>query len=268
MRPGAIGGGRAKVIDGGRPDQMPLLALALVLASLLPAPAVAVRASTQPTGTAPGVVVESVGPSWSGASRAGLREGDTIVAWSVPGASAASVRPVVSLHDWMEAEAEHSLRRDGVRVTFRRDGAERTTDLGGGAWLLDVRPMLDGELAAAHAAALVLSSTGDHARAAAAWRDLAVRQRGRDAAVAAWFALRAGAAALSAGDKAAADAAYADARAWAGEAALVWLQRAALEGLGRARQGAETPGAAAEAWTAAVTLLREARPTSPSTCGR
>lgn len=241
------------------------LTLALVVVVVCPlAPETTYRAQAQSPAAERGVVVESVGPPWSGASRASLREGDVIVSWSVPGASEASVRRVDGLHDWMEAEAEHGLRLEGVRVTFRRDGPEQTTDLGGGAWLLTVRPVLADDLARAHAEALAVAATGEQAPAAVAWRELAGRERMRDPAVAAWFALRSGAAALSAQNAAAAEAAYAEAREWARDAGLLWLERDALEGLGRARQAAQKPEAAADAWTAAATLLREARPTSPA----
>ncbi|MEZ5417299.1 MAG: hypothetical protein R2708_08145 [Vicinamibacterales bacterium] len=232
------------------------LALALALVAAHP-PVAAAQAAA-------GVVVESVGPSWSGANHAGLQPGDVITRWALPGADAAGERGIAGLADWMEAEAEHGLTLDGLRLTYIRAGTTHTTTLAGGAWMVTAGPVLDAALAADHARAQALERAGDQAAAGDLWQDLAERTATRDEALSAWFAVRAGGAALAAGNAAAADARYTAARDGAARAGQVWLERDALDGLARARQAGQRAADAVAAREAAVELMRTRRPDSPT----
>lgn len=211
-----------------------------------------------------GVRVESIGPSWSGASKAGLRPGDVITAWAVPGSEPAGTRAVASLADWVEAEAEHGLRADGVLVTVSRGGAGQSLRLGGGAWMLGAGPVLDGDLEADHVQATAHAARGEQPRAAAIWRELSARAaQAVDPTLATWFALRAGSAELAARNPVAAQSAYAAARAAARERRQWFFEREALDGLARANQAGQQPVAAEAAWTEAVALVEAERPNSP-----
>ncbi|MEZ5416736.1 MAG: hypothetical protein R2708_05265 [Vicinamibacterales bacterium] len=78
-----------------------ILLLAVVLAAL-PAPV----AGRQPAAP-PGVVVESIGPAWSGAQRAGLRPGDVLTAWALPATDAAGEHAIAGLADWLGSRSEY-----------------------------------------------------------------------------------------------------------------------------------------------------------------
>ena len=211
-----------------------------------------------------GVVVESVGPPWSGASKAGLRPGDVITAWALPATGLSGTREVAGLADWAEAEAEHSLRAEGIVVSVVRDGAPFTTTLTGGAWLLGVGPRLEGDVALRHARALAAAASGEQPAAAALWRELAAEaEGGADPSLQPWFALRAGGAEMAARNAAGAQASYAAARRAARERGQTLLEREALDGLGRAHQASQQPVEAETAWNDAVALMQTERPASP-----
>ena len=124
--------------------------LVVIVACVISAADTGAAGQLSSTATAEGVVVESVGPPWSGASKAGLRPGDVVTAWALPATEPAGTHAVASLADWAEAEAEHALRAEGVRVTISRGGALQTATLAGGAWLLGVAPRLEGDLRSEH----------------------------------------------------------------------------------------------------------------------
>ncbi len=222
--------------------------------------------TTQP-GTTPvsGVRVESTGPPWSGASKAGLRPGDVIFAWALPETEPAGTHAVAMIADWYEAEAEHGLRQRGVVVSFVRDEQIATAPLRGGAWVLGVAPLLTGERRAAHERATAQAAGGESAAAAATWRVLAEQtSQDPDPSLAAWFWLRAGGGEMAARNAAGAVTAYGSARAAASERAQPLLEREALDSLARAHQAGQQPVAAEAALSDAVALLQAERPNSPA----
>jgi CHAT domain-containing protein/Tfp pilus assembly protein PilF len=211
-----------------------------------------------------GVVVETIGPGWSGATQAGLRPGDMITAWAPAGSAAAGDRTITGLADWLDAEAEHGLRVEGVRATYVREGRTSTTDLRGGAWTMTVAPLLSGTVASDHQRALALAARADQAQAARVWRELADRTRAdADPALAIWFHLREGRAAVAARDPAAARTAFANARTLAAERRLVQLEREALAGIAGAALSVKQVEVARQTWTDVVALFERERPTSP-----
>ena len=240
--------------------------LACALGLCLIGSALAGEAGQRPApATSEGVVVESIGPRWSGASKAGLQPGDVITAWALPATEPAGTHAVASLADWAEAEVEHGPRADGVRVTVMRSGAPQTFVLDGGAWMLGVAPILDGDLAADHGRATAHAARGEQPRAAAIWRELSARtEQSVDPSLAAWFSLRAATAEMAARNPVAAQAAFAAARAAARERRQWSLERDALDGLARANQAGQQPVAAEAAWTEAVALVQAERPNSPA----
>jgi CHAT domain-containing protein/Tfp pilus assembly protein PilF len=221
-------------------------------------------APTAQPATGRGVVVETIGPPWSGAAQAGLRPGDVITTWAPAGSSPAGDRSIVSLAEWMEAEAEHGLRADGIRVTFVRDGRADPVTLSGGAWLVGVAPALAEDTLREHRRARDLERQGEHGAAAAVWHALATRSRDdQDPSVAVWFLVRVGAAELAARNLAAAQGAFGEARTLAAERQLLQLEREALAGLAGAALAARQTDMARQAWTDLVTLFERERPTSP-----
>ncbi|MCU0621928.1 MAG: tetratricopeptide repeat protein, partial [Gemmatimonadales bacterium] len=237
------------------------------LAVLLCIGLTAVVSASRPPQLSPatGVVVESVGPPWSGSGKAGLRQGDVITAWGLPATEPAGTHAVASLTDWFEVEAEHGPRAPGVVVSFVRDERAQTATLAGGAWMLGVGPLLDREWRADHETALTHAARGEQVQAAAVWRDLAARaMQAVDPSLPAWFWLRAGGAETAARNAAGAVTAYGAARAAARERGQLFLEREALDGLGRAQQASQQPVAAEAAWSEAVALLQSERPNSPA----
>ncbi len=223
--------------------------------------------SWQPAANAPasGVRVESTGPPWSGASQAGLRPGDVIVAWARPEVEPAGTHAVATLADWSEAEAEHGLREAGVVVSLVRDGQISTAPLRGGAWFLGVAPLLSGERLAEHQRAAGLAGRGEQAEAATVWRRLAQDAAPEaDAALSVWLWLRAAGAEMAARRPVPAASDYGAARAAARERGLPFLERDALDGLARAEQARQQPLAAEAALTDAIALMQSERPMSPA----
>jgi len=239
--------------------------LVAIVACVISAADTSAAGQLSSTATAEGVVVESVGPPWSGASKAGLRPGDVVTAWALPATEPAGTHAVASLADWAEAEAEHALRAEGVRVTISRGGALQTATLAGGAWLLGVAPRLEGDLLSEHERAASAAARGEQPQAAVIWTDLATRAaQSVDPSLSAWFALRAGQAHLAARQPVPAQAAFAAARTAARERRQWVFERDALDGLARANQAGQQPVAAEAAWTEAVALVQAERPNSPA----
>ena len=144
------------------------------------------------------MLVEDVHPGYGGA-QAGLEPGDVLTRWqraaAPPANPSAAEGELRSQFDFAELELEQGGRGE-VTLAGTRAGGALAVRMPQQAWVVSVRPLLEGdELAAYRAARSVIDNpdrgSPDHERGVAGWRELAraFRHRGRDD-LASWLYLK------------------------------------------------------------------------------
>ncbi|MBP7864631.1 MAG: CHAT domain-containing protein [Acidobacteria bacterium] len=159
--------------------------IAIFVLVVLPlAPGWGVAGTGAPPGKLPGVRVEHVAPGGL-AEKAGLREGDLLLAWAgagppgpggTPGAPAGGV---VRYPASLEAVESGLLSNFPVRLTGVREGRDRSFTLGWGDWKMTTGPVLPPEIAPEYEPCLSAFRSDTPAAGAEAWEKLAGRLKDR-----------------------------------------------------------------------------------------
>jgi CHAT domain-containing protein/Tfp pilus assembly protein PilF len=134
----------------------------------------------------PGVVVEEVTKNFAG-DKAGLKEGDLLLAWS-RGESKGKVESPFDF-SWIELEQEP---RGTVILEGLRGSEKKAWTMGPDTWGVKVRPQLEASVLSVYGEAQDLAASGKVIDSTERWRRLAKLNGSSSPLLSAWFLIRAG----------------------------------------------------------------------------